>query len=76
VSARERAAWAGWCALTAFTWVLAAIWAMALLASCSTATAEPKPDAYVVITDTPTSTTLADPGYRPVPAGPPAGVER
>jgi hypothetical protein len=50
-------------------WAVAVVAAGFLLSGCSTARAEPKPDAYLVIT--PTSTTLAEPGYVPQSAGPP-----
>lgn len=74
MSPRERAAGALYVVLTWLTWALFAVCVAAVLASCSHAQAEPKPDAYLVII--PTSTTLPEPGYVPVPAGPPAGVAR
>ena len=71
MSARERAARVVFDVVTAFTWALLAVCVVALFASCSTVKAElppPGPDGYGVILPA-TSTTLAAPGYTPVPAG-------
>lgn len=70
--ARALAAAAVHGAMTVLTWALFAVCVAALLASCAPAKATP-PDAYAVIVPT---TTLAEPAYTPVPAGPPAEASR